>query len=42
MYYDLAEYDPFELLYMLTFDGELELDSEPMEDLDWEEFLDNN
>lgn len=39
MYQDLAEYDPFEPLYMLELDGSEYLDSEPMEEYNWREFL---
>jgi len=40
---NLNEYDPFEPLYVYSDDGyyELELDSEPMSNEDWEEWLDN-
>lgn len=41
MCYDLNEYDPFEPIYMLDFDGELELDTKPMNEYDWEEWLDS-
>ena len=44
MCYDLSEYDPFEPLYVLAspcgyYNGEVEIDSEPMEDYNWEEWL---
>lgn len=41
MCYDLNEYDPFETLYIYSDNGywELELDSEPMTEDDWEEYL---
>lgn len=45
MCYDLAEYDPFEPL--MIADGEYGyyesyIDSEPMTDYDWEEWLEND
>jgi len=39
MCYDLNEYDPFEPLYVLEFDGSDWLYDEPMTDEDWEEWL---
>jgi hypothetical protein len=43
MCYDLAEFDPFEPLFIMTdiYFG-VELDSEPMTDEDWEEWLAND
>jgi len=42
MCYDLNEYDPFEPLYVYSgnpYSEDVELDSEPMEDYNWEEWL---
>ncbi len=43
MCYDLNEYDPFEPLYIwgygYGYEPELELDSEPMNEEDWEDWL---
>lgn len=42
MCYDLNDYDPFHPIYVYSenyYDHELELDSEPMEDYNWEEWL---
>jgi len=40
MEYDLNEYDPFEPLWLWDDYGfRLELDTEPMTNLDWEEWL---
>ncbi len=36
---DLGEYDPFEPLILMEYDGETWIDSEPMNDYDWEEWL---
>jgi hypothetical protein len=43
-YYDLDEYDPFHSIYVYSDDGywELDLDSDPMEDYNWEEWLEND
>ncbi len=42
MCYDLNEYDPFEPIYIWGgyYEPELELDSEPMDEYNWEEWLD--
>ena len=42
MCYDLVEYDPFEALYLMRGDGELEINDEPMSDYDWEKWLEND
>lgn len=42
MCYDLNEYDPFEPLMLLRYDGELEPYDEPMQPWDWDEFLEFN
>ena len=39
MCYDLNDYDPFEPLYIMEYDGSLELDTEPLNDYDWEQWL---
>lgn len=41
MDYDLNEYDPFDPHYYLLEDGEEELDTEPMDEYNWEEWLDS-
>ncbi|WP_230685841.1 hypothetical protein, partial [Streptococcus pneumoniae] len=43
MCYDLNEYDPFRPIYIWGgyYEPELELDSEPMDEYNWEEWLDN-
>ena len=41
MCYDLNEYDPFHPIFILEYDGSEQIDSEPMEDYNWEEWLDN-
>ena len=40
--FDLNEYDPFHPRFEMDYDGSEHIDSEPMEDWDWEEFLDFN
>lgn len=42
MCYDLNEYDPFHPRYELDYDGSEYIADEPMEEWDWEEFLDFN
>jgi hypothetical protein len=39
--YIIDEYDPFHPQYCLEFDGSEQLIDEPMEDYNWEEWLDN-
>lgn len=39
MCYDLSEFDPFEPLVIMDYYGEDYVDSEPMSDYDWEEWL---
>lgn len=39
---DLAEYDPFEPLYILELDGSDWLADEPMEEYNWQEFLETD
>lgn len=39
MCYDLNEYDPFEPLCIWNMGDEFWIDSEPMDEYDWEEFL---
>jgi len=39
MCYDLNEYDPFEPIILLVEDGSEYVDTEPMTDEDWEEWL---
>jgi len=46
MCYDLNEYDPFEPIVLMEHDGPeymaLSIYSEPMEDYNWEEWLEND
>lgn len=41
MCYDLNEYDPFGPLIEMDLDGTKYVADEPMDDYDWEEWLDN-
>lgn len=40
--YDLNEYDPFHPIFFMDEVGDEQLDSEPMEDYNWEEWLEND
>jgi hypothetical protein len=42
MYYDLNEYDPFHPRFEIDCDGSEQIVDEPMNDEDWEEWLDLN
>lgn len=38
---DLNDYDPFEPRFEMDYDGSEYIADEPMEEYDWEEWLDN-
>lgn len=42
MYYDLAEFDPFEPIYLWDYCDDWSIDNYPMTDDDWEEWLAND
>lgn len=41
MCYDLNEYNPFHPTFTMDYDGSEQIDSEPMDEYNWEEWLDN-